>query len=278
MWRTLVASSDMNYDRGRLFYHYTTRSAAFEGILPSGELRFSQYSRMRDPLENKRPRPIGHYAIGSASDLDGLAAANEGFGEFDAAVARAWEATRLLAVTLDAEDGYEGDAEPFGRGWARARMWEQYAERHRGVCLLFDRTKLRETILRSLDGQGLADACDKAVRYTPAGPRLSEVDMPTLNHGDDDRVRDYIEANRETLFFIKTLDWEAEHEHRFVVTGPSHGHVAVRYDTSLVGVVLGELFPPCEVANAIAACEAAHVNVAQMVWTCRPPHPQSLAN
>jgi hypothetical protein len=267
----------MNYDRGQLFYHYTTRCAAFGGILPSGELRFSQYSRMRDPLENQRPRPIGHYAIGSAGDLTGLVAANERFAEFDAAVARAWETTRLLALTEDAEKGYDGDAERFGRGWARARMWEQCAEQHRGVCLLFDRTKLRETILRSLAGQNLADACDKAVRYTPAGPRLPEVDMSALEHGDDDRVRDYIAANRETLFFIKTLDWEAEHEHRFVVTAPSDAHVSVRYDTSLVGVVLGERFPEWQLPSAIAACDAAHVNVAQMIWTSRPPQPRLLA-
>jgi hypothetical protein len=268
----------MNYDHAQLFYHYTTRCATFGGILPNGELRFSQYSRMRDPRENKRPRPIGQYAIGGASDLSGLADATKRFEEFDAAVARAWETTNLLAFTVDAEEGYEGDAEPFGRGWARARMWEQYAERHRGVCLLFDRKKLRETILRSLDFRELADACDQPVRYTPAGPRLPEVDMATLPQGAIDPVRDYIAANREALFFVKTLDWQAEHEHRFVVTAPPDDQVTVRYETSLVGVVLGELFPLWQLPSAIAACEAAHVEIGQMVWTSWPPHPQSLAN
>jgi hypothetical protein len=50
----------MDYARGQLFYHYTTRAAAFEGILPNGELWFSPYSRMRDPVANRRPRPVGH--------------------------------------------------------------------------------------------------------------------------------------------------------------------------------------------------------------------------
>jgi hypothetical protein len=220
----------------------------------------------------------GTHAFGSARDLSRLADAHKGFGEFDAAVVRAWKATWLLALTVDAEEGYEGDAEPFGRGWARARMWEQYAERHRGVCLLFDRRKLRETILHSLASQHLGHACDRPVRYTQAGPRLPEVDMATLTQPTDDQVRDYIAANREAIFFTKTLDWHAEHEHRFVITAPVDDAVRVRYDTPLVAVVLGEAFPPWQLPSAIASCEAAQVTVGQMVWTSWPPHPRTLAN
>jgi hypothetical protein len=34
---------------------------------------------------------------------------------------------KLLSLPVDAPS-YTGTAEIFGRGWARARMWEQYAD------------------------------------------------------------------------------------------------------------------------------------------------------
>src|SRR4051812_21255759 len=32
--------------------------------------------------------------------------------------------------------------DPFGRGYALASMWELYAQKHAGVCLVFDRERL----------------------------------------------------------------------------------------------------------------------------------------
>lgn len=41
-------------DPGKYFFHYTTRDAAFGGILLSRRLRLSPYGVMRDPLENQQ--------------------------------------------------------------------------------------------------------------------------------------------------------------------------------------------------------------------------------
>jgi hypothetical protein len=41
--------SPVPLDPGKYFFHYTTRDAAFGGILPSRSLRLSPYGAMRDP-------------------------------------------------------------------------------------------------------------------------------------------------------------------------------------------------------------------------------------
>jgi hypothetical protein len=120
----------MDYPVGELFYHYTRRSAAFEHILPTRKLRFSPYARMKDPLENK-PWPLAApYDLTGRRDLDreGLKAAARDLHDLDGE----WASAKLLALTVDAETGYENDsAKPFGGGWSRARMWEQYAQKQK---------------------------------------------------------------------------------------------------------------------------------------------------
>jgi hypothetical protein len=45
----------MDLEAGSYFFHYTTREAAFEYILPERQLRLSPYARMRDPLKAQAP-------------------------------------------------------------------------------------------------------------------------------------------------------------------------------------------------------------------------------
>lgn len=56
---------------------------------------------------------------------------------------------RLLSLTRDVED-YEGHAKIFGCCWARPRLWEQYGDEHRGVCLVFNRALFEEALQNSL--------------------------------------------------------------------------------------------------------------------------------
>jgi hypothetical protein len=77
-------------------------------------------------------------------------------------VVAAKAAARLLSLTADATD-YGEETEPFGRGYARASMWQLYGDDHQGVCLAFDRERLLSA-LRS----GLADSARimaKPVQY-----------------------------------------------------------------------------------------------------------------
>jgi hypothetical protein len=102
---------------GDFFFHYTTADAAFSHILPSRMIRMTPYPMMRDPTESKDWRftsespQMDHVARAIEEALNGIRA----------------------RLAVDAE-GYEDVVSaPFGRGYARARMWEQYADNHAGV-------------------------------------------------------------------------------------------------------------------------------------------------
>src|ERR1700748_2834123 len=118
----------IDLETGRCFFHYTTREAAFDHILPTRQLRFSTYEQMRDPLENSPWQFVGAYFVDPTDPTRG----EKHLLDFYRGSHSIFRLAHLLAVTVNAE-GYSVDGEDFANGWGRARMWEQYAEEHARV-------------------------------------------------------------------------------------------------------------------------------------------------
>ena len=254
----------MDYPVGKHFFHYTTRAAAFGDIVPMHRLRFSTYERMRDPLENRDWMITGAYW---PSTFRSVGSAERTYMEFRQLARAIRRQARILAVTIDAPDA--ASDRPFSRGWSRARMWEHYAEKHEGVCLMFN----RERLLSNLDGRVMYQG---EVEYTEEGNadlslNLSADKADALRSPEG--VAAYVEANSEDLFFLKTLDWETEHEYRFVTlnTGDPQDELFLDFGDALDAVIVGERFPTWERPAAIDACREAHVDALTLNWDMRRP-------
>jgi hypothetical protein len=156
---------DPEHDR-RYLYHYTTADTAFAKTMATGQLRLSPYAKMRDPLE------AGRLVLGSVfpttdAATDGQREANYLLANYQ--ISRLRENSKLLAFSGDADsDKYRGSAWAFGRGWARARMWEQYADRGKGVCLAFDFERLQPLIIEQMHRRD-PRSFDGPVSYTEEG-------------------------------------------------------------------------------------------------------------
>jgi hypothetical protein len=153
-------------DRGEFFFHYTKADTAFGAIVPNQTIRLSPYERMSDPFESKEWLMGGAGAVPEENDtlLDQLS-------EQSALINRAKKGTKVLSLSVDAE-GYEGENETFGRGYARASMWQMYGEDHAGVCLAFDREMLTQELTYQLEASG--KTFHGPVDYRKGG--ISEVD------------------------------------------------------------------------------------------------------
>lgn len=247
---------------GSCFFHYTTREAAFGGIMAEGRLRLSTYGRMRDPLENQRwrftfagngPRPEDDAVL--LEQLDEYKVFEE---KLNAGVR---DLSHLLSLTVDVEPDPEGEQEPFCRGWARARMWEQYAEQHRGICLAFDKERLEENLMASVPGLVVYS---RKVIYNGRGLLKPIIDRQAIDRPGF--AADYINQNNGSLFFTKARDWETEHEYRFVVLARDEAPISVAYGDSLVAVIAGDQMPRWEIPALLAKCQEAGVAARQMKW------------
>jgi hypothetical protein len=224
---------------------------------------------MRDPLEAGRLHLGGMFSSPDPSDQREELAyfqANERIGSLRLT-------SKLLSFSTDADAGsYRGTAWNFGRGWARARMWEQYADSGRGVCLVFDHGVLEPFVLeqlQELDPRSLAGP----VKYRQeglAGEDAADL-RPAPGQSGEELVEQHLEQFMTILFLTKLLDWESEHEYRFVQ--PSYDDVEsfVRYGDALTAVVLGHEFPDWQRSGALEAADRAAISVFKLRWDLSKP-------
>lgn len=160
-------------------------------------------------------------------------------------------------------------------------MWEQYGENHAGVCLVFDREELIEALKKGLDAIGVRRSYEGEVRYTPAGI-AAEIGALSL-HLDNfksksiaEAVGEHLSRHYQELFLLKTLDWESEHEYRFVAHQPDDDYLHVPYGDALKAIIVGHKFPPAAETALREACETADAEPYRLKWFHEGPFPTEL--
>ncbi|MDP9415999.1 MAG: DUF2971 domain-containing protein [Pseudomonadota bacterium] len=280
---------------GGYLYHYTTMETLLQYVLPNGTIKLSPYASVRDPLEVKKhieisPPPEAKFREMYAQvEARERAAARPG-GQIDEEsfrmhvgmvtkhmkraawelimlVPRVWQNTyahhvKVLCLTQDAP--FEHDVERlFSFGYARPRMWEQYGDDHRGVCLCFHRGELLATLEREANGDhSLTSAVpagayrhDKVV-YRRTGPDREALTAPLASVATDpwtggprgDDAYEFLVKHRDALWgellFAKLDDWEGEREYRWVMLRRDDPNpVFIPYRTALKSIIVGEEFP-----------------------------------
>ena len=259
---------------GDFFFHYTTREAAFEYILPDRQLRLSPAHLVNDPLESN-PAFLGA-AVGQTDspevDYENQVAAMEAGMRLQ----QLRRHSKVLSLTIDAP-AEDGNAEVFGRGYARARMWQQYAENHHGVCLMFRREPLQTNALSEIQGR-TPRAWVGAVSYTQRGilDNPAATLMPNPATTDADVVEQHVREHLHWLFFTKLLDWETEHEFRFVESSTDDGYTFVDIGDTLAAVILGWKFPEWQAHGAVEMCQSVGATTWLMQWDRARPMPVQL--
>jgi hypothetical protein len=254
-------------EHGQFVYHYTTRAAAFEHILPSGQLRLSSLRRLRDPVENK-DWVQGRFTSVSWSQED--------VALFFAATDRVLDDTEIVSFTLDASE--DGESPGYSRGYARPRMWEQYAENHAGACLVFDRNRLDEWLQAGLPERKPPVVDEVVYSNSPlSGHEAARMlDARRLIEAGNEEdlelgLKRHIEAHAKELFFRKLEDWSTEREYRYVVFDKHRAETLILYGNALHTVIVGENFPKWQISGAAEVCSKAGAKLRQIKWGAFPP-------
>lgn len=256
--------------------HYTTAEAALDHIIPEATLRMSPYSRMRDPLENRELTFTGTLPLDGQPEDVVLDELTDLMDDAEHRIRRIRNQMLLLSFTVDATEGYDAGDEPFMRAWARARMWEQYASNHEGVCIAFDRERALGNLNARLHTLGSPTLGD--VVYTARGFRGTDAaTLPLASfRASDSGIAAWVVSHEKDLFFTKTRDWQTEHEYRvtiFTDKTADDGYLCVPFGgaDSVRAVILGEHFPQAQVAAAQAICQRAGVELLMVVWSAGAP-------
>lgn len=231
-----------------LLYHYTSLSSACK-ILESGSLRLSNLTNTNDPLEFLSPENFGFSAWGN---IDW----KKVFHELRLSGQKRRNYVRMLCFCKDLfctprdwknEKNQDFSDNLLFKGWARSRMWAQYADNHSGVCLVFDKEEFQKSF-NALANKDIEILSDRSINYTNYLTEL-ETSMENINSGRktvDDYSNFYLEDDKQKFLFQKCQDYRDENEYRFclinrALKSPDEA-MFVNYGASLKAVILGQRF------------------------------------
>ena len=169
-------------------FHYTSRKAALEGILPTGRLKFSSLPRTNDPREFL---PI-LFPITEIADDDEPLVTEDPFPLIEEANKFLRDPVRLLCFTEDQPSRVE--LLRYGTGPRRSRMWAQYAENHAGICLCFD-------------GERLIDAAHHQLHLMPPTRTLFTNACATPRRANTQSSRFFISRKPSKIFARISRRW-----------------------------------------------------------------------
>jgi Protein of unknown function (DUF2971) len=224
-------------------YHYT-RVESFHKIIDSQKLRFSSADLLNDPRESK-----GNRSIEVRGEVGGSPEANKIlFREIQRireVVSRVRENAFIGSFSVDAA-GMAGRSE---RGYAIPTMWAHYGDNHRGVCMVFEREKLVDSVVRQIGGV----PHEGSLTYDADLASVPSFDFLQTKSKSDRELEAELALDYRNLWFRKYACWSSEREYRIAI--PKNNldrYLEIPLNPGLIGVCLG-VDVAVKDANSVAA-------------------------
>ena len=220
-------------EKNQYLFHYTSYASAL-GILLSQQMRMGSLKNMNDPLEFQDHRKDSIVFCDNPTNEE-IALRMRRFND---AVIEREKAVRFSSFSMDLSKGSQGEYyNNLSKGWARSRMWAQYADNHKGVCLVFDKKKLVEDFENSFKSDLCETHCGK-VDYTNNLDSLKE----TLSKLCDS----FLTLDKIQFLFLKCEDFKDEQEFRLLLINKrlkdENESVSFSIAKSICGVIPGTKF------------------------------------
>lgn len=183
---------------GNHIFHYTNLDAAIKIIL-SNSIRFGSFANMNDIAESNMEL------------LDNIDS----------------NTFRSIAYSYRSIS-FTADANP-DRGFAIDCMWGYYSEKGRGVCLVFDKTKLMAEYEGKYSCKGVPQ--DKSIEYKTDYSQL-EIALGKTSA----EIESYLREHIKDIFYKKDDCWSYEREIRLLTKSDSE--VCLPLGESLIGAII----------------------------------------
>lgn len=224
-------------DPERYLYHYTKAETAIDFILKDKTIKLSNYTNTNDPKESKnwffvpityQGRNLKKYTPENLSKIINPILKNR---------------TNLICFSKDKQLTGNHVNDMNNRGFCKPRMWAQYGDNHKGVCLIFDMnifsSVFHEQFNRKASAQGRVQYRDQTIAEQANDPAFM-VNIDQLEElGVSSYLYNHVRSHKSRLFFEKATDWSNEDEFRFIIFN-SENDVIMDYRDSLHGIVFGE--------------------------------------
>ncbi|MBK5261081.1 MAG: DUF2971 domain-containing protein [Peptostreptococcaceae bacterium] len=257
-----------------MLFHYTRLDTALERIISNRNLRFSSFKNVNDPSES------------TVRDIT----LNWNTTEFDKDMINTSEyfnivnnirlvRSRLICFSMNADtvvNNKDDDLENyFQTGFFKPRMWAQYGENNRGICLAFSKQDFAESIEKQYPNSLVYRS---KIKYSDSGKNIRkayrfEVSENILIDFNQYFIKEHLAKYREELFFSKNSDWRDEREYRFLMIGDEdYKEYFVDINHSLKGIFCGINFPDVYLHSLKKLTSGMNIDIFQLKLNNGEPH------
>ncbi|MEA4965872.1 MAG: DUF2971 domain-containing protein [Oscillospiraceae bacterium] len=217
-------------------YHFTTVDTLTNYILKDNRLKFNNLYKMNDPKE-ANCWPFKFYD--ENSELSYLKINKQTFEAVDRYVKTHW-----LIACFKEEPCVTNDTDinDRTRAYFDMRMWDQYGDKHKGVCIIFDYEKLLSTFSISNEYNTYHGSVKYLSEYAnsvedPFALSFHQINLFGLNNTLETQIPKF----HEEFFFTKSLSWSGEHEFRIVLHSKEKEAEYYLHDfkDAISGIILG---------------------------------------
>jgi hypothetical protein len=213
----LTKEQSIEFEREKTLYHYTSIHTAIENIFPSSRLRLSPLGFASDPMENQSPHyPISVYEHEEENErLRSSIDENKISKEIDNYHMSLRQLCLCKNAEVDFKGQYTGAFEPIDHfGFVKPRMWDQYGDKYKGICIALSRNKLEEQLSskhKKIDIKYIKNYLFKSKIST------SSVDLTEVKRLGKEK---YLESKYESILkevSEKYIDYKDENEFKVVI-------------------------------------------------------------
>ena len=260
-------------DCGSYVYHYTSSDLFIKKIYPNKTLKFSQFVAVNDPREAKEFE-FGYWAEHNEFpvDVNDVGPRISNYIKLSHKIGCFVSDTPAATIASDNPFKYLPE-----RGFARPRMWSQYASNHTGVCLIFKKDVLKLRLAAQFES-----FFEGSIKYEPDDHTLGtdnpfnlDVDK-LLQLGEEAYFREHVLRHRLRIFFRKSEDWSQEREWRCVVQTRRNESEFFNFGDALTAIALGWKISDSDRNEIITLTENEPIDIAQMNWRNGFPQPTPL--
>jgi hypothetical protein len=241
-------------------FHYTKKDTAIEKIFFEKKIRLGQLAFTNDPRESKTRLFLDKEDHKPNEDF--LSKLGLITHEVNDILSKEW---KILCLSQNHPD-YEGGTDIFRRGDCRPRMWANYAENHRGICLRFDGAKLNQQIENQL-GESSTVFHGPVIYDDKRAITVERIDYSKIEKiGVRNAMRTYLLENWGENFLVKAEDWKTEYEYRWLVHNKEDRPEYISIEGVLTGVLIGVDFPKAYIPLVKEFCSDLGIPAGKILW------------
>jgi len=269
-----------------LLFHFTKAETAIKFILFEKKLKFNALKNMSDPWENKK---FEHYYknMDTKKSPEIFQKEEELHNNIKTYSKIACFCTNkppnIVTIEFNPQSNFTMSKLKFVKdnyeilAYERSRMWNQYADNHKGVCIIFLKEQLRKAIKLQFTSM---EPYKDYVKYSPQYSYFQEgleLDCNKLISSNSKTfVKEYLQSKKDYIFFLKNIDYRDEAEFRLVVYDPKDTFNYLDIQDCIEVVLLGENCHDSIKKCIPNLCKELNIDCGIMEWRNGEPKPWPL--